>query len=255
MYDPLMKNILANFDGAATKPTKPAGSPESTNEMLDILKRFTMAESAPAHESLDKNQKSVNQLSATFKPKTVKVLGSKTDPKNPMAGKLVGGCEESEENFGTMLEDEVSEDLLSDIKRSLTDYLEQIDDMEQIDHDLKKKERCDLDLKKKDQRDRDLFAKKVKEDPTQQNPVIQPKPAPLINNTLTDNPTIMYEALKTMECNGKTFEIYGDEKSGFGVRHNGKFSPSRFKTFMEADTALELFAQRMNKGTSYKEER
>lgn len=257
MYDPLMKNILANFNQAAEKPKKPAGSPESTNDMLDILKRFTLAESGqhPAVETLDKNQKSVDQLSATFKPKTVKVLGSKTDPKNPMAGKLVGGCEESERNHKPVLEDEVSEDLLSDIKRSLSDYLKHIDDIEKTDADLKKKEKKDRDLKQKELRDSDLLVKRVKEDPTQENPVIQPKPAPLINNTLTDNPEPHFECLKTLECGGKVFEIFGDEQTGFGVRHQGKFSPSRFRSFMEADTALELFAHRMNTTAAYKEER
>ena len=63
------------------------------NDIYSIVERLRILE-----EGLDKNQKSVNQLSATFKPKTVAVLTAKKDPKNPMAGKLVGGCEESEEN-------------------------------------------------------------------------------------------------------------------------------------------------------------
>jgi hypothetical protein len=62
------------------------------NDIYSIVERLRILE-----EGLDKNQKSVNQLSATFKPKTVSVLTSPKDPKNPMAGKLVGGCEESEE--------------------------------------------------------------------------------------------------------------------------------------------------------------
>ena len=83
-----MKDILSRFDSAATPGAGTVNAADS-DSMRDILTRFTMA------ESLDKNQKKVDQLSATFKPKTAKVLGSKTDPKNPMGGKLVGGCEES----------------------------------------------------------------------------------------------------------------------------------------------------------------
>jgi ABC-type sulfate/molybdate transport systems ATPase subunit len=62
-------------------------------DIYSIVERLRILE-----EGLNANQKSVNQLSATFKPKTVAVLTAKTDPKNPMGGKLVGGCEESEES-------------------------------------------------------------------------------------------------------------------------------------------------------------
>ena len=63
------------------------------NDIYSIVERLRILE-----EGLDKNQRSVNQLSATFKPKTVAVLTSPKDPKNPLAGKLVGGAEESVEN-------------------------------------------------------------------------------------------------------------------------------------------------------------
>jgi hypothetical protein len=468
--------------------------------MLDILKRFDLAESGASKltpvnvkHGLNKQQKAVGQVGPEFKPKTTKVLTAPTDPKNPFAGKLVGGSE-SRENNRPVLEDnndrvrqiaqsmydgeidwqdfvklaksdsaakmlkkaadeiatdvyaempwanmsdvveeiinrlwkkfvnepdlknnniteaEVSEDLLSDIKKSLNDYLKQIDTIEKVDSDLKNKDRKDTDLKKKDKRDRDFIIRKVKEDPTQQNPVVQPKAPGLINPTYADSgasqtPTVntdvaqnlqtvgeslnepyeldleenhpdyvsffattddsadrdpveltvrfsrdeddeweiefgangqygvtnkgdafrifatvteaieqflqmpqgriaetiyftakepsrvkLYdrmaklmskvgfrrvptshgwmfkfqrsvaaqpalESLKTMKChNGKVFEIFGDEKSGFGVRHNGKFSPSRFRTFLEADTALELFANRLKQDSDYKTE-
>ena len=89
------------------------------NDIYSIVERLRILE-----EGLDKNQRSVNQLSATFKPKTVAVLTAKTDPKNPMAGKLVGGCEESEE-----LEEAItSEDVLDKVKSSFVEYLKSIED-------------------------------------------------------------------------------------------------------------------------------
>lgn len=61
------------------------------NDIYSIVERLRILE-----EGLDKNQRSVNQLSATFKPKTVAVLTAKQDPKNPMAGKLVGSSESAD---------------------------------------------------------------------------------------------------------------------------------------------------------------
>lgn len=108
---------------------------------------------------LNAQQKSVDQLSATFKPKTVAVLTAKKDPKNPMAGKLVGGCEESEE-----LEEAVAnEDVLEKVKKSLADYLSNVADEIKSDTDLKDKKKEDSDLKNKDKTDRDLVAKEEKE--------------------------------------------------------------------------------------------
>jgi hypothetical protein len=119
------------------------------NDIYSIVERLRVLE-----EGLDKNQKSVNQLGATFKPKTVAVLTAKQDPKNPMAGKLVGGCEESVAN----------EDVLDKVKKSLADYLSNVADEIKQDTDLKDKKKEDSDLKKKDSTDRDLVAKDLDED-------------------------------------------------------------------------------------------
>jgi hypothetical protein len=119
------------------------------NDIYSIVERLRVLE-----EGLDKNQKSVNQLGATFKPKTVAVLTAKQDPKNPLAGKLVGGCEESVAN----------EDVLDKVKKSLADYLSNVADEIKQDTDLKDKKKEDSDLKKKDSTDRDLVAKDLDED-------------------------------------------------------------------------------------------
>ena len=119
------------------------------NDIYSIVERLRVLE-----EGLDKNQKSVNQLGATFKPKTVAVLTAKKDPKNPIAGKLVGGCEESVAN----------EDVLEKVKKSLADYLSNVADEIKSDTDLKDKKKEDSDLKDKVKQDRDLVAKEVNED-------------------------------------------------------------------------------------------
>jgi hypothetical protein len=104
------------------------------NDIYSIVERLRVLE-----EGLDKNQKSVNQLGATFKPKTVAVLTAKKNPKNPLGGKLVGGCEESVAN----------EDVLEKVKKSLADYLSNVADEIKSDTDLKDKKKEDSDLKDK----------------------------------------------------------------------------------------------------------
>ena len=81
------------------------------NDINSIVERLRILEEGLTPTSvkhgLNKQQKSVDQLGATFKPKTVAVLTAKTDPKNPMSGKLVGGCEESEKQESSWNRDQL----------------------------------------------------------------------------------------------------------------------------------------------------
>lgn len=209
------------------------------NDIYSIVDRLRMLE-----EGLDKNQRSVNQLSATFKPKTVAVLTAKTDPKNPMAGKLVGGCE-SVEDDKDMVEDAdmtwdgispdtkefTSEDVLDKVKQSFADYLKSVADEIKQDTDLKDKKQDDSDIKKKIKQDRDLIAKEDRElDPTEFDSDIE-ETAPV--KTVTN------------ECG--LWEMHGDDKSGFEIRHGNRRLPTRFKTLDEAELALEMFNARQRR--------
>ena len=128
------------------------------NDIYSIVERLRILEEGLTPTSvkhgLNAQQKSVDQLGATFKPKTVAVLTAKKDPKNPMAGKMVGGCEESVAN----------EDILAKVQKSLADYLSNVADEIKSDTDLKDKKKEDSDLKKKDKKDGDLVAKELDED-------------------------------------------------------------------------------------------
>jgi hypothetical protein len=121
------------------------------NDIYSIVERLRVLE-----EGLDKDQRKVNQLGPTFRPKTVAVLTAKTDPPNPMAGKLVGGAE-SAESDETMLEADMAEDVLEKVKRSFTDFIKQAE--ESIDKTVQQKKSEDTDLKSRDQKDRGLRAK------------------------------------------------------------------------------------------------
>lgn len=222
------------------------------NDIYSIVERLRILE-----EGLDKNQKSVNQLSATFKPKTVAVLTAPKDPKNPMAGKLVGGCEESEEKDEEPLEEAVAnEDVLEKVKNSFVDYLKSIEDKYK-DSNLKDKVKTDTDLKAKDTTDRDLKVKEapVAEDPTELDPAgTDENPTEPVNE-----PTYSESApVKTVTNECGIWEMHGNEQDGFEIRRGGRCLPSRFKNLDEAEMAVKMFAHRRNKtdeAQDYMEER
>ena len=203
------------------------------NDIYTIVERLRMLE-----EGLNANQKSVNQLSATFKPKTVAVLTSKQDPKNPLGGKLVGGCEESKE-----LEEAVAnEDILEKVKNSFVDYLKSIEDKYKDSH-LKDKKDEDTDLQAKDKTDRDLIAKEESELGSALSgeiPAEQPAGEPGVS---------MKESapVKTVTNECGLWEVHGDEHSGFEIRHGNRQLPTRFKNLEEAELALEMFNARQRK--------
>jgi hypothetical protein len=205
------------------------------NDIYTIVERLRVLE-----EGLDKDQKSVNQLGATFKPKIVSVLTAKTDPKNPLAGKMVGADESQE------LGEEASVDVLEKVKQSFADYLKNVADEIKQDTDLKDKKRDDSDIKKKDRRDRDLVAKVAKEDSelgaalSGEIPAAQPAGEPGVSIKESG-------PVKTITNECGLWEMHGDEYSGFEIRHGNRRLPTRFKNLEEAELALEMFNARQRK--------
>ena len=218
------------------------------NDIYTIVERLRALE-----EGLDKNQHSVNQLSATFRPKTVAVLTAKTDPKNPMAGKLVGGCEESEELDELPLEEAIAkEDVLDRVKASFADYLKTVTDEIRQDSDLKDKKHEDSDIKEKNTQDRTLVAKqqKIKEVDGELDsalsgvvPAQQPAGEPGVS---------IKEAgpVKTIANECGLWEVHGDESTGFEIRRGQRPLPTRFRNLDEAEMALTIFNARQRKNAS-----
>jgi hypothetical protein len=205
------------------------------NDIYSIVERLRLLE-----EGLDKNQRSVNQLSATFKPKTVAVLTAKTDPKNPMAGKLVGGSESVEHD-----ETAVAEDVLDKVKKSFADYLSNIADEIKTDTDLKDKKKDDTDIKEKDTKDRTLVAKQTEDSELGSAlsgtiPAEQPAGEPGVSMKES-------AAIKTVTNECGLWEVHGNEQSGFEIYREGRCLPTRFKNLDEAEMALEMFAHRQRR--------
>ena len=211
------------------------------NDIYSIVERLRILE-----EGLNTNQKSVNQLSATFKPKTVAVLTAKTDPKNPLSGKMVGGDESVERNE-PMLETEMSEDVLEKVKRSFTDFIKHIED-EINDSDLKDKKHEDSDIKQKDKQDRDLIFKNkdLEEEPELGSalsgviPAEQPAGEPGVSVKES-------AAVKTINNECGQWDMHGNEQDGFEIRRAGRSLPTRFKNLDEAEMAVEMFTHRRKK--------
>jgi hypothetical protein len=208
------------------------------NDIYSIVERLRILE-----EGLDKNQRSVNQLSATFKPKTVAVLTAKKDPKNPMAGKLVGGSESAEDDR-PVLEADMAEDVLEKVKKSFTDFIKQAE--ESIDKEVQEKKKEDTDLKKKDKTDRDLI---VKATPVAEDPTTQELPGPTMTTSPDIDPTYAESApVKSVALKDDMIcEIHGNERDGFEIRRAGRSLPTRFKNIEQAEMALEMFRARMRK--------
>jgi hypothetical protein len=224
-----------------------------SNDIRDIIERLAKLEGritpVDVTHGLNADQKSVKQLPALFKPKTQKILGGNPNAKNPMSGYMVGDSVEHDEEADKEVVEEAQveeEKLLDKVKKSLIDYLESVEETleKKIDRDLGQKP-VDRGIGKKDKNNRDLVAKakEIAEDPTEEDPVIQ-DPTPLMQN-----PTYAESAcVKSMMLeNGAMFEIHGNERTGFEIRHGNRTMKSRFKNIDEAAMAIEMFRARQKK--------
>ena len=215
------------------------------NDIYSIVERLRMLE-----EGLDKDQRKVNQLGPTLRTKTVAVLTAKTDTKNPMAGKLVGGAE-SAESDETMLEADMAEDVLEKVKRSFTDFIKQAE--ESIDKTVQQKKSEDTDLKSRDQKDRGLRAKdhpsRHLRDPEDDQEDLPSDGAYERGESPYDAPERQMEshAVKTLQTEYGVYEMHGDEHAGFEIRRQGRSLPTRFRSLDEAEMAIEMFAARQRK--------
>jgi hypothetical protein len=105
-----------------------------SNNIHDILQRLATVEGR-----LSPAQQKVPQLPALFKPRHIRALGSKTDPAHPMDGYMVG---DSVEPKKTALEEamaEIEEDMISKVKKDLTQYLDRLEKKVSVNRDLKDK--------------------------------------------------------------------------------------------------------------------
>ena len=227
----------------------------SSADIRSILDRLATVEEGKltpvnVKHGLNKQQKSVDQLPALFKPRDISpTLTKKPYQKHPMDGKLVGDSVEPTKSPLEEAMQDVEEDMLSKVKRTFVDYLERLEDSNKIDGHLVRKAKDELDIAN----DPDPENEEIEEDPTQQDLDIVPAQAPVQEPVMAEAPVKTYP----ME-DGSMLECYGDEATGFEIRHGERRLPTRFRNVNDANMAVKIFQKRNRKpdgNQDYLEER
>jgi hypothetical protein len=210
-----------------------------SNDIRSILDRLATVEG-----KLSPAQQKVPQLPALFKPKHIRALGSKTDPAHPMDGYMVG---DSIEPRRTALEEamaEIEEDMLSKVKKDLTQYLDRLEKKVSISRDLKDKAQ---DAVQKGQAEEEV-EEEIDTDPAAMQGPSDPLDSETghaielgVANTLSapQAPQATFEM-----ADGIALECWGDDDSGYELRHGSKRLPSRFKSLDDAGMAVKLYQAR-----------
>jgi len=209
----------------------------SSHDIRSILDRLAVAESqatsAYSSNVLNSQPKSVPQLPALFKPRHIRVLGSKTDPQHPMADYQVG-AEESTEPRKLSLEEamqEVEEDMLSKVKRDLTTYLDRLEKKVAISRDLKDKAK-------------DAVAKGRAEEDVEEDDHVDSETGHDIDYAAKSSLDAAQKPIQVVAMeDGIMCEIHklGDE---YEIQLGGRRLPSRFKNSNDAEMAISLFRAR-----------
>ena len=226
-----------------------------SNDIRSILDRLATVEGR-----LSPAQQRVPQLPALFKPRHIRALGSKKDPAHPMDGYMVG---DSVEPKRTALEEamaEIEEDMLSKVKRDLTTYLDKLEKRVSIDRELKDKA---LDAVQKRQPEEEI-EEIVDTDPAAIHGPSDPGDTEVAHAAeldVDDTLSAPQAPVATFEmADGAALECWGDDNSGYELRHGERALPSRFKNLDDAGMAVKLYqarqrAQQRDSNTDYIEER
>lgn len=131
---------------------------------------------------------------------------------------------------------EIEEDMLSKVRRDLTQYLDRLEKKVERDRGLSKKEQP------------------VDEDPTAIDTMTAPPPAPVQDPVLPESAPVKTITLE----DGVMLEIHGDQRRGFEVRCGDRGLPTRFPNLDHAQMAVDLYRQRRRRpdpSADYVEER
>jgi hypothetical protein len=200
-----------------------------SDDIANILKRLAVIESdntpVGVKKGLNKQQKSVPQLPALFKPENISpVLGSNNQTK-PLGKNMFGDSVRPVRSALAERMSEIDEDMLSKVKKDLTQYLDKLEQKA-------KQEIQDKNPAKAD--DQDDYDEDTQEESQE----------PMLSGTAMMNPVSIAECgpvkIITLE-DGTCLECWGDQRRGFEIRHRGRVLPSRFGNLDEAEMAVEMF--------------
>ena len=213
-----------------------------SNDIRSILDRLATVEG-----KLSPAQQKVPQLPALFKPKHIRALGAKTDPAHPMDGYMVG---DSVEPQRTALEEamaEIEEDMISKVKKDLTQYLDRLEKKVSISRDLKDKA---VDAVEKGRAEEEV-EEEIDTDPAAMQGPSDPGDTEVAHNIelgIADKlnaPQSPQAPQATFEmADGKSLGCYGNDNEGYELRYGERALPSRFKNLDDAGMAVKLYQAR-----------
>jgi hypothetical protein len=207
------------------------------HDIANILDRLRMIESevtpVSVNHGLNRQQKSVPQLPALFKPENISpVLGS-DNQKKPLGKNMVGDSMKSSMLARHM--SEIDEDMLSRVKQDLGQYLDYLEAKKDDDIADKKKHLVRLAAQQVQDRNPAKAGNQDEYSETQE---------PMLSGTAMMTPASVGESTLaktfTME-DGTCLECHGDDDSGFEIRLGDRVLPSRFRSMDDAEMAVNMF--------------
>jgi hypothetical protein len=234
-----------------------------SDPIYKIIERLALIEGQTTpvgvKHGLNKQQKSADQLPALFKPRDISpTLTKKPYQKHPMDGKLVGDSIEPKKPSLEEAMQEVEEDMVSKVKQNFADYLEKLERQNHLDRHLVNKAKHDLEIGDDQEVDEDEVEENATWDQDVQ-PIGDPADTEVAHgvedhiaaavaapaapmSAVSESPAKTY----TLE-DGTCLECWGDDESGYEVRHGERRLPTRFPNIDHADMAVKLFQKRRQK--------
>ena len=207
------------------------------DDISKILDRLRMIESdltpVSVKHGLNKQQKSVPQLPALFKPDNISPVLTTDTQKQPLGKNMFGDSMKSSVLARHM--SEIDEDMLSRVKQDLGQYLDYLEAKKDDEIDDKKKRLERLAARKLQDKNPAKPGDQQEYDETEE---------PMLSGTAMMSPVSVGESALakafTME-DGTCLECWGHPDRGFEIRHGDRVLPSRFRTLDEAEMAVEMF--------------
>ena len=208
------------------------------HDIAKILDRLRVIESdvtpVSVQHGLNKQQKSVPQLPALFKPDNISpVLGSNTQ-KKPLGKNMVGDSKEPVALARHM--SAIDEDLLSRVKQDLGQYLDYLEAKKHDEIDDKEERLVRQAAEKVQDRNPARAGNQDEYSETEES---------MMSGTAMMSPVSMGESDKPVKIiqleDGSCLECYGDDDSGFEIRHGDRVLPSRFRSMADAEMAVNMF--------------
>ena len=234
-----------------------------SDPIYKIIERLALIEGkttpVSVRHGLNAQQKSVPQLPALFRPTDISTtLTKKPYQKHPMDGYMVGDSAEPRKPSLEEAMQEVEEDMVSKVKQNFADYLEKLERQNHLDRHLVNKAKHDLEIGDDKEVDEDEVEENATWDQDVQ-PIGDPADTEVAHgvedhiaaavaapaapmSAVSESPARTY----TLE-DGTCLECWGDDKSGYEVRHGERRLPTRFPNIDHADMAVKLFQKRRQK--------